>query len=251
MADKDQHRLIDLQKHLATASPEEGLAWLVNQYPGQVALSSSFGIEDQVLTHILSTHNLPIRIFTLDTGRLFTETYGTWRRTLEKYKLTIQAYYPDQTELEKFVTAEGPDSFYESVDKRKQCCHLRKVEPLQRALKHVAVWVTGIRADQSPDRQHMPVVEWDDTHQLYKYHPLLAWTYDHVTAYVAKYDVPINPLHAKGFVSIGCAPCTRAIREGEDFRAGRWWWEDDSKKECGLHVHEPEILNSELTQSKI
>lgn len=244
-----QNKLRALQHQLRDRSPQEGLAWLAQQYPGKIALSTSFGIEDQAITHILALHKLPISIFTLDTGRLFAETYGTWRRTLEKYGLPIQAFYPDREKLETFVTQHGPDSFYESVDRRKQCCHLRKVEPLQRALQNVEVWVTGIRAEQSPERQQMPAIEWDDQYQLYKYHPLLFWTYEQLTTYVDSYDIPVNPLHAKGFVSIGCAPCTRAIRPGEDFRAGRWWWEDNSKKECGLHVHEVQTaINSDQPQ---
>lgn len=240
MEQQNPHDLQKLQVQLASLTSEEGLAWVSDHFQGSVAFSTSFGLEDQVITHLICEAKLPIRIFTLDTGRLFSETYGTWRRTLEKYGLTIQACYPDQHKLEDFITAHGPDAFYESVDKRKQCCHLRKVEPLHRALQGVQVWVTGIRADQSPERQHTPILEWDEHYQLFKYHPLLNWTYDQLTNYVSQHDIPVNPLHAKGFVSIGCAPCTRAIRPGDDFRAGRWWWEDDSKKECGLHWHEAE-----------
>jgi len=170
---------------------------------------------------------------------LFPETYSTWSRTLEKYGKTITAYYPDASILQHFIAEKGPNSFYESVDNRKQCCHIRKVEPLRRALAGRKIWVTGIRAEHSPNRDHMPQVEWDEVNEVIKYHPLLHWTTQQVTDTIRKAEIPYNPLHDKGFVSIGCAPCTRAIRPGEDFRAGRWWWEDTTKKECGLHIHEP------------
>lgn len=211
---------------------------LAEAYKGQVVFSSSFSFEDQVITHLIFSENIDITVFTLDTGRLFPETYSTWSRTLEKYNKGITAYYPDAFTLQQFVETKGPNSFYESVDNRKQCCHIRKVEPLQRALKGKQVWITGIRAEHSPNRQDMRQVEWDAVNQLVKYHPLLHWTTEQVSRFINDHDVPYNPLHDRGFVSIGCAPCTRAIRPGEDFRAGRWWWEDASKKECGLHIHD-------------
>lgn len=214
------------------------LSVLANEYPGKVTFSTSFSYEDQVITHEILTNNLPISIFTLDTGRLFAETYSVWSNTNEKYQAHIQPYYPQHATLEAFVAEKGPNAFYESVENRKQCCFLRKVEPLKRALAGNAVWITGLRAEHSSDRKDLPVVEWDESNQLIKYHPLLHWTNDEVKQYIRQHNIPYNPLHDKGFVSIGCAPCTRAIRPGEDFRAGRWWWEDSSKKECGLHVHE-------------
>ncbi|HET9432271.1 MAG TPA: phosphoadenylyl-sulfate reductase, partial [Chitinophagaceae bacterium] len=154
--------------------------------------------------------------------------------------------YPDSFAVQEFVTEKGPNSFYESVDNRKQCCHIRKVEPLQRALKGNKIWITGIRAEQSNNRHDMPMLEWDEVNQIIKFHPLLNWTWGQVKQYVSRNDVPYNPLHDKGFVSIGCAPCTRAVKPGEDFRAGRWWWEDNSKKECGLHIHEN--INEEIKE---
>lgn len=208
------------------------------QYPGEVIFSTSFSWEDQVISHIIFSGNIDIQVFTLDTGRMFPETYSTWSRTLEKYNQPITAYYPDAFSLQNFIAENGPNSFYESVENRKQCCHIRKVEPLQRALKGKKVWITGIRAEHSPNRHDMQQVEWDGSNNVVKYHPILHWTTDETIAFVNKNNIPYNPLHEKGFVSIGCAPCTRAIRPGEDFRAGRWWWEDASKKECGLHVHE-------------
>ncbi len=218
----------------------QSLAYLVEQFPGKVTFSTSFGIEDQVITHFIFQDKLPIRVFTLDTGRLFPETYSTWSRTLEKYGQPIEAFYPNSVDLQAFVSQKGPNSFYESVENRKSCCHIRKVEPLNRALAGQAIWITGIRAEQSPNRHNMNSLEWDKAYQLIKFHPIFDWTYEEVLAFVNKNGIPYNPLHDKGFVSIGCAPCTRAIRPGEDFRAGRWWWEDASKKECGLHEHQVE-----------
>jgi phosphoadenosine phosphosulfate reductase len=178
-----------------------------------------------------------VKIFTLDTGRLFPETYSTWSATLDRYKLRIEGYYPDEQALQLWVTENGPNAFYRSVDARKACCHIRKVEPLKRALEGNKVWITGIRAAQSPDRKDTPILEWDGANNILKYNPLLNWSDDELNQFIRVNNVPYNPLHDRGFVSIGCAPCTRAIKPGEDFRAGRWWWEDSSKKECGLHVH--------------
>jgi len=214
----------------------QNLQELGESYPGSIVFSTSFGAEDQVITHFLSLSDVPVRIFTLDTGRLFPETYSTWEATLERYGLAVDPYYPDQQALQNWVRENGPNAFYESAEKRKSCCGIRKVEPLRRALDGNQIWITGIRAAQSPERQGMPILEWDDAHQLVKYHPLLDWSDEDVWNHIRQHNVPYNPLHDKGFVSIGCAPCTRAIRPGEDFRAGRWWWEDNSKKECGLHV---------------
>ena len=215
----------------------EQLKMLVNRFPGEVVFSTSFGLEDQAITHFIAANKISVEVFTLDTGRNFSETYSTWSRTVEKYNLAIKGWYPDAEMLQHFITAKGPDSFYESVENRKQCCNIRKVLPLQKALKGNKIWITGIRAEQSNDRLDMPMIEWDEVNQIIKFHPLLNWTWGQVKQFVSRNDVPYNPLHDKGFVSIGCAPCTRAVKPGEDFRAGRWWWEDNSKKECGLHIH--------------
>ncbi len=235
----------ELLNELKDKSIAEQLQSIVSRFPGQVVFSTSFGLEDQAITHYIASNKLPVKIFTLDTGRLFAETYTTWSRTIEKYNIKIEAYYPEAATLQEFITKKGPNCFYESVDNRKQCCHIRKVEPLQRALKGNAVWITGIRAEQSNNRHDMPVLEWDAVNQIIKFHPLLNWTWGQVKQYVSRNDVPCNPLHDKGFVSIGCAPCTRAIKPGEDFRAGRWWWEDNTKKECGLHIHEQTVTAQE------
>ena len=232
-------KLSGLTYQLGRLKPEEMLVLLAEQFPDKVTFSTSFSFEDQVVTHQIVSQELPVSIFTLDTGRLFPETYSVWNRTIERYHATIQAYYPDAKALQEFVSAKGPNSFYESVENRKGCCFIRKVEPLKRALAGNEIWVTGLRAEHSPDRQDLQAIEWDESNQVIKYHPLLHWTTEDVKKYINQHNIPYNPLHDRGFVSIGCAPCTRAIKPGEDFRAGRWWWEDTSKKECGLHVHQP------------
>ncbi len=232
-----QDSLPNLAARAATLSIGETLRMLADEFPGQVCFSSSFSYEDQVITHEILSAGLPIFIFTLDTGRLFPETYSVWSSTNERYQTHIQPFYPNYASIEAFVTERGPNAFYESVQNRKDCCFIRKVEPLKRALAGRSIWVTGLRAEHSPARKDLTVFEWDEGNRLIKYNPLLHWTTEQVTQYISAHDVPYNSLHDKGFVSIGCAPCTRAIRPGEDFRAGRWWWEDASKKECGLHVH--------------
>jgi phosphoadenosine phosphosulfate reductase len=213
----------------------EALKKLAESFAGEIVFSTSFGWEDQVITHMIFTNKIPIKVFTLETGRLFPETYYVWNRTMEMYENTIFAYYPQNGPLEKMLNEKGPSSFYESVDNRKECCGIRKLEPLNRALAGNKCWITGIRAEQSVNRHDMHNVEWDEPHNLIKFHPIFDWTLEDVKAYIKQYNVPYNTLHDRGFPSIGCQPCTRAIREGEDFRAGRWWWEDQSKKECGLH----------------
>ncbi|HXR84009.1 MAG TPA: phosphoadenylyl-sulfate reductase [Hanamia sp.] len=228
-------RIAEISKLL---SIEEVILRLTTEFPGEVTFSTSFSYEDQLITDKILSNELPVSIFTLDTGRLFSETYSVWSATNERYQTKIKAYYPNNPLLESFVAEHGPNSFYESADQRKACCYVRKVEPLKRALKGKSVWITGVRAEHSPNRQDMPQVEWDESNQIIKYHPLLHWTTEEVKDYINKYNIPYNILHDRGFVSIGCAPCTRAIKPGEDFRAGRWWWEDNTKKECGLHIHQ-------------
>ena len=221
-------------QEIENASVGEALKLVAEWFPGKVVFSSSLGQEDQVITDIIYKSNLPVKIFTIDTGRLFNETYELLDRTFARYKQPIQVFFPEAADVEAFVLNKGINSFYESVDNRKECCYIRKVKPLNRALKGASVWVTGLRADQSDNRKGMPVMEWSEEKQLYKLNPLLHWGYDEVLDYLKEWNVPYNPLHDKGFISIGCAPCTRAIEPGEDARAGRWWWEA-SHKECGLH----------------
>jgi phosphoadenosine phosphosulfate reductase len=224
-----------LSQSIETLPISDALAFLTTQFPQQVTFSTSFSFEDQLITHYILSKKTPISLFTLDTGRLFSETYKVWEATQERYKTKIKAYYPNHTSLEPWIENHGPNAFYESVELRKQCCHIRKVEPLQRALKGNKIWITGLRAEHSPNRNALTPLEWDEGNQLFKFHPILHWTTDEVKAEIKKYNIPYNALHDKGFISIGCAPCTRAVQAGEDFRAGRWWWEDASKKECGLH----------------
>lgn len=217
---------------------------LAASFAGKVTFSTSFSFEDQVITDLIYKCNADISIFTLDTGRQFNETYSTWSRTIEKYSIRINAFYPGEEELKKFITSNGPNAFYESVDLRKSCCYIRKVVPLKKALQGMSVWVTGLRAQHSPDRSDLQILEWDESNQIIKYNPLLHWTTEEVRTYIDDNNVPYNSLHDKGFVSIGCAPCTRAINPVEDFRAGRWWWEDAGKKECGLHLHQPATVSN-------
>lgn len=232
------HTLESLTEQLHGLSNVEAMRTLAELFPGQIVFSTSLGYEDQVITDLIASNEIPVRIFTLDTSRMFSETYSVWKKTNDRYGIHIETYYPQADAVEKLMTGKGPYSMYESVENRKECCGIRKVEPLNRALKGQKIWITGIRAEQSANRQGMTQLEWDEAHQLFKFHPLMDWTFDEVKQYVKAHNVPYNPLHDRGFVSIGCQPCTRAIQEGEDFRAGRWWWEDNSKKECGLHTHE-------------
>ena len=222
---------------------------IVDAYVGEVVFSTSFSWEDQLISHIIFKNDINVDVFTLDTGRLFSETYSTWNNTVGLYQKKIHAYYPSANALEEFVAEKGPNSFYESVENRKRCCAIRKIEPLQRALKGRSIWITGIRAAHSNGRSDMPLVEYDAVNDIIKYHPLLHWTTEEVTNYIKLHDIPYNLLHDKGFVSIGCLPCTRAIRPGEDFRAGRWWWEESDKKECGLHVHDPHTPRDSIINS--
>ncbi len=226
--------LLDLEAKLSALSAGEGLTFLADLFPGKVVFSTSLGQEDQVITQLIASQCLPIQIFSLDTGRLFPETLELLSRTESKYKTRIKVYYPETGSVEKLVAEIGINGFYESVENRKSCCYVRKVEPLKRALAGNEVWVTGLRAEQSANRSAMKRIEWDEANQILKYNPLLDWTFEQMIAYISEHKIPYNPLHDQGFVSIGCAPCTRAILPGEDARAGRWWWED-SKKECGLH----------------
>lgn len=226
-----------LQQIINTSDIAASLRNIADAFPDGVVFSTSFSWEDQAIAHIIFSEQLPISVFTLDTGRMFPETYSTWSSTLERYKTPITAYYPDAVTLQQFIASKGPNNFYESVENRKQCCFIRKVEPLQRALKGKKVWITGIRAAHSPNRTDMTQLEWDGSNNIAKFHPLMNWSTDELQSFIRQYNIPYNPLHDRGFVSIGCAPCTRAIKPGDDFRAGRWWWEDADKKECGLHVH--------------
>jgi len=218
------------------ATPWERLTSLRDSVDGRIVFTTSFGLEDQALTHMIFDAALGIEVVTIDTGRLFPSTYKLWADTEEKYARRIKPYYPNAEALSEFVADWGINGFYHATEARSGCCGVRKVEPLQRALAGAKGWVTGLRADQSGARGAVPLAAWDETHKLVKTAPLYDWTRDQALAFVESNAVPINPLHAQGFLSIGCEPCTRAVAPGEPERAGRWWWESDESKECGLHI---------------
>jgi phosphoadenosine phosphosulfate reductase len=198
-------------------------------------LASSFGAEDMVLTDLIARHALPIGVFTLDTGRLPGETYALIDRVRERYRLPVDVYYPDRHALEAYVRDSGINAFYRSVELRQGCCAIRKTEPLARALAGKRAWLTGLRRAQSATRTEVPITELDAIHAIAKFNPLADWSDGDIWAYIRTHAVPYNPLHDRGYPSIGCAPCTRAIKPGEDIRAGRWWWESPEQKECGMH----------------
>ena len=200
-----------------------------------VALSSSLGSEDQVLTDMIFKVNKNSRVFTLDTGRLHSETYKVMDETNLKYGVKLEVFFPKFDDVEKLYITQGVNGHFESIDNRKNCCNIRKIEPLKRALKNVDIWITGLRASQSITRTNLPVIEWDENFKVIKLNPLINWNEDDVWEYIRANKVPYNKLHDQGYPSIGCEPCTRAIKAGEDIRAGRWWWEDPEHKECGLH----------------
>lgn len=227
--------MIEKIKEISYTGLEDYLAQLTSLEGVKIAFSSSLSWEDQVVTHAIYSRDLPIRIFTLDTGRLFPEAYSVIESTRQRYGKNLEVYFPDYQAVQELVTQKGPISFYESLENRKECCFIRKVEPLNRALEGVDVWITGLRADHSENRANLELVEWDEQRRIVKVNPLANWSLEEVKEYIKEYNVPYNVLQDRGFVSLGCQPCTRAIREGEPFRAGRWWWEDSSKKECGLH----------------
>ena len=224
-----------INEQLAGKSPQEVIAWFLNDFEGKVAFSTSLGAEDQAITKMIADIDKTAHIFTLDTGRLFPETYDLMDRTAKKYDITIRVMFPDAARVEEMVNSKGINLFYDSVENRKLCCHIRKIEPLKRAFKGLDAWICGLRREQSVTRKDMKLVEWDENNGLLKVNPLIDWTEEHVWEYIRENHVPYNPLHDKGFPSIGCLPCTRAIMPGEDVRAGRWWWENPETKECGLH----------------
>jgi len=231
-----------LEPRLAPLDLDHRLQLVREFIPGRVVFTTSFGIEDQFITHSIFTQGLDIDVVTIDTGRLFPETYDLWEQTEARYAHRIRAIYPKAEPLEALVEEQGINGFYKSVEARRACCHVRKVEPLSRLLSGVSAWVTGLRADQSDARAEVPLIAFDPGHKLLKINPLADYSREDVVAAAEKFSVPINELHARGFLSIGCAPCTRAVQPGESERAGRWWWEEDNKKECGLHVGEDGVL---------
>lgn len=234
-----QKQIQEWNEKYGKAPAEESLAFFTEVFGDKICLSSSMGIEDQVLIHMLASIRPGFRIFTLDTGRMFPETYDLIDKTNKKYNINIEIYFPDYRKVQQMVREKGINLFYDSVENRKLCCSLRKLEPLSRALQGMQAWITGIRKDQTIDRFDTSLVEWDDKNNLIKINPLFRWTEKMVWEYIRSNTIPYNDLFDKGYRSIGCQPCTRAVGAGEDPRAGRWWWEDEGHKECGLHAKNP------------
>lgn len=230
----EKELLKELNESFKNKNLQEAFGALIELKLGKMAFSTSFGQEDQVLTDFIFRSDYPITIFTLDTGRLFEETYEVYHRTVNKYDKLIEPYFPDAKKVEALLAKKGPNSFYNSVENRKECCGIRKIDPLQKALRGVDLWITGLRGGQSHFRENFDLFQYDTSFGLIKFNPLVYWSLEEVTAYLEQYNVPQNSLHKKNYPSIGCAPCTRPVEQGEDIRSGRWWWEN-SKKECGLH----------------
>jgi phosphoadenosine phosphosulfate reductase len=224
-----------LQTKYGNVADEQLIRSFITDFYGKIALSSSLGLEDQVLTHMVCSIDKNVEIFTLDTGRLFPETYDLIHRTNHKYGVKMKVYFPSPTEVENMVNSKGINLFYESVENRKECCAVRKLGPLKRAFRGLEVWICGLRREQSVTRKDLKSIEWDAANGLIKINPLIEWSEQQIWNYIKLNKIPYNPLHDKGYPSIGCQPCTRSVLPGEDIRAGRWWWEDPSTKECGLH----------------
>ncbi len=230
-----KEQIEELNQQFANAKPVEVIKYFIDLYQDKIALSSSLGAEDQVLTQMVTSVNPKAKIFTLDTGRLFPETYDLIDRTSKKYKVNIDVYFPKAQAVEEMVSSKGINLFFDSIENRKLCCQIRKLEPLKRAFEGLDAWICGLRAEQSVTRADIQIVEWDENNNILKINPLAFWSEQNVWDYIKDNGVPVNPLHKKGFPSIGCQPCTRAIMPGEDVRAGRWYWENPETKECGLH----------------
>lgn len=234
--------VLEIQNGVLDDSPESLLSFVIKKYGNNLVIASSLGLEDQVITHMAINIDPAVRVFILDTGRLHDETYKVLADTKARYNVAYEIYFPDTNAVQEMVNQKGINLFYESVENRKTCCGIRKVEPLNRVLSTADAWVTGLRQGQSQTRTEMHAVEWDAGHTMVKINPLIHWSEDRVWAYIRQHNIPYNSLHDKGFPSIGCAPCTRAIEPGEDLRAGRWWWEEPQHKECGLHVVDGKLV---------
>lgn len=225
-----------LNEQFHGSSPDAVLRWALDAFRNRIALSSSLSYEDQLLTHLICQIDKTTRIFTLDTGRLFPESYNLIDRTNERYGINIEVFFPDYQRVQAMVKEHGINLFYTSVDLRHLCCNIRKIEPLKRAQQGLDAWICGLRRAQSTTRTNMQRIEYDAADNLIKINPLIDWSEADVIAFVKQHAVPYNKLHDQGFPSIGCQPCTRAVQPGEDIRSGRWWWEDPNKRECGLHA---------------
>jgi len=230
----------ELNERFQNSSSEEVIGYFLKDFNGKTAFGTSLGAEDQALTKMIADIDPDTFIFTLDTGRLFTETYNLINITMKTFSVKINVFFPDAEQVERMVNEFGINLFYDSVEKRELCCNIRKIEPSKRAFSGIEAWICGIRRNQSVSRYSTQVVEWDDQNNLIKVNPIFKWTEEQVWEYIKKYSIPYNQLHDNGYTSISCQPCTRAITQGEDVRAGRWWWEEPEKKECGLHKHRRE-----------
>jgi phosphoadenosine phosphosulfate reductase len=231
----NKERIDTLNIRLHDLSAEEILHHVLKEFGDSITFASSLGAEDQVITHMIAQINKETSIFMLDTGRLFPETYDLLEKTNLRYKINIKVFFPNAQQVEEMVNEKGINLFYKSIENRKLCCHIRKTIPLQRALEGKKAWITGLRKQQAVTRTDLDKVVWDDVNGLIKVNPLIEWSENDIWDYIKKHNIPYNPLHDKGYPSIGCQPCTRAIFPGEDIRAGRWWWENPETKECGLH----------------
>jgi len=230
---EEKIRLLNLQ--LQNLPAQELIKYFLEHQKSITTFSTSLGAEDQVITEMMAAVDRNADIFTLDTGRLFPETYELMERTMARYQINIRVLFPDYQKVEKMVSEKGINLFYESIENRKFCCGIRKIEPLKRALSGKEFWITGLRRDQSVTRSDSGLIEWDEQNRIIKVNPLINWTHDEVWDYIKTRNIPYNPLHDQDFLSIGCQPCTRAIKPGDDIRSGRWWWENPDTKECGLH----------------
>ncbi|MDO9512487.1 MAG: phosphoadenylyl-sulfate reductase [Bacteroidales bacterium] len=230
-----QQHINILNEKLNTLNAEEIIRHVHEVFGTKILFSSSLGAEDQVITHMIATLKLPLRIITLDTGRQFSESYDLLQKTTARYNIPVEVFFPSHHKVEEMVNSHGINLFYDSVENRKLCCNVRKIEPLKRALQGMDAWITGLRREQSVTRTEMDYAEPDNLFGIIKINPLLGWTEKEVWDFVGEHKIPYNTLHDKGFRSIGCQPCTRAVMQDEDIRAGRWWWELPEMKECGLH----------------
>jgi len=231
----NQENAQEINQLLSGKPAEQVLQWFFREFEGKLAFSTSMGAEDQVIMQMIATIYKSANVFTLDTGRLFPETYDLIDLTSKKYGVNIRMMFPDAAHVEEMVNSKGINLFYESIENRKLCCHIRKIEPLKRAFEGLDAWICGLRREQSVTRKDLQLVEWDESNGLIKVNPLIDWTETQVWDYIKANHIPYNKLHDQGFPSIGCQPCTRAILPGEDVRAGRWWWENPESRECGLH----------------
>lgn len=227
--------LLEFRRIVNEKGMDYSLERFTSTFSNKIIFTTSFGIEDQVILHKIVSKGLNIKVATVDTGRLFPETYELFWQTLNRFNVNIFTYFPDYRRVERMINTKGPHSFFNSVDDRRECCNIRKVKPLNRALDGMRVWISGIRSEQSKERGDMQQVEYDEARHIFKYYPLFDWRYDDVMGYIKDNSIPYSALHDNGYPSVGCQPCTRKVEAGEDLRAGRWWWEEGVSKECGCH----------------